>query len=212
MGEALIDQLAADLKPIARGTVQWRLSAGLAIGAAIAAVALWLWLGLRIDLQAALATPVFWIKFGYPLLLGIGGFLALERLARPGGVGARGFFLAVGALLVCAALAVLQLAGAPASSHRLLVLGSSALICPFLIVTLSAPALVATMAVLRRLAPTSLTLAGLAAGLLSGGAGAWVYAFHCGEAGLPFLAIWYTLGVAMNAALGAFLGRYLLRW
>jgi hypothetical protein len=54
--------------------------------------------------------------------------------------------------------------------------------------------------------------AGFAAGLLAGGAGAWVYAFHCTESGLPFITLWYSAGILATALLGAVIGRWLLRW
>jgi cytochrome oxidase assembly protein ShyY1 len=44
-----------------------------------------------------------------------------------------------------------------------------------------------------------------------GGAGGKA-SFHCPEAGLPFLAIWYSLGIAAAATVGALLGKTLLRW
>ena len=72
--------------------------------------------------------------------------------------------------------------------------------------------LVGNITIMRRLAPTSLTAAGFAAGLLAGGAGAWVYAFHCTESGLPFITLWYSAGILATALLGALIGRWLLRW
>jgi len=212
MNDALIDRLAADLGPVRRGTVPRHLALALLAGGILAALAFWIGLGVRADLVTALGTPVFWIKFAYPLLLGIGGYLAVERLARPAGTGRRGFLLAGAALVASIVLALVQLAMASPEDIRILVMGGSALVCPFLIVALSAPILAATLLVMRRLAPTDLTRAGWAAGLFAGGAGAWIYAFHCGESGLPFLAIWYTLGVLITATLGALIGRLALRW
>jgi hypothetical protein len=65
---------------------------------------------------------------------------------------------------------------------------------------------------MRQLAPTRPILAGGCAGLLAGAAGAWVYAFHCNESAAPFMAIWYTLGIAAAGLLGAATGRWVLRW
>jgi len=42
--------------------------------------------------------------------------------------------------------------------------------------------------------------------------GIWIYSFHCDETAIPFLAVWYTLGIAAVGALGAVTGRSLLRW
>jgi hypothetical protein len=74
------------------------------------------------------------------------------------------------------------------------------------------PTLAATFWALRQLAPTRLTLAGGIAGLFAGAAGAFVYSFHCTEGAAPFIAIWYSLGIALTAVLGAALGKSLLRW
>jgi hypothetical protein len=69
-----------------------------------------------------------------------------------------------------------------------------------------------TFSVLRTMAPTQLTLAGAAAGLTAGASAALVYAFSCDESALPFVLIWYGLGMALPTAAGAMLGRLALRW
>lgn len=55
-------------------------------------------------------------------------------------------------------------------------------------------------------------LAGAGTGLLAGAVGAFAYAFYCPETAAPFLAIWYALGIAIPAALGALLGPRVLHW
>jgi hypothetical protein len=65
---------------------------------------------------------------------------------------------------------------------------------------------------MKGLAPTRLALAGAAAGLLAGSAGALIYALHCPEMEAPFLAIWYLLGMLIPTAVGAAIGPRLLRW
>lgn len=83
--------------------------------------------------------------------------------------------------------------------------------CPLLIVATSAPVLAAILGVMRRMAQTRPALAGLAAGLFSGGMGRSVYSLHCTEIGLVFLLIWYSLGILTASALGAVLGKFILR-
>jgi hypothetical protein len=212
MSDDLIGRLAADVRPVPRGALGSRLLGALAVSVVVSAILMTLWIGLRGDIATAWLDPIFWVKFGYALLLALGGFVAAERLARPGG-SMRGAAIAIVATFVAAGvLGIAQLLLSPPEMARTLVIGGTALVCPFYIMAISAPIFAATIAVMRRLAPTNLPLAGLAAGLLSGGAGAWIYAFHCGENGLPFLAIWYTLGVFTVAAIGALTGRWLLRW
>jgi hypothetical protein len=65
---------------------------------------------------------------------------------------------------------------------------------------------------MRRFAPTRPTLAGAAAGLLSGGLAATVYGLHCQETAIPFVAIFYTLGIVLSTAAGAIIGSRVLRW
>jgi len=47
---------------------------------------------------------------------------------------------------------------------------------------------------------------------MAGALGAWVYSFHCTEAGLPFLTLWYSLGIAAVVLVGTVAGRLLFRW
>ncbi|MDB5506764.1 MAG: hypothetical protein JWR75_1402 [Devosia sp.] len=210
--DAFLDSLAADLRPTPRSALRRRLLAGLGIGMVIAAVLMIPWLGLRADLAGAVSGPIFWVKFGYTLVSAVAGYIAVNRLARPGGHDRRAVAIAALALLIAGAAGLVQWFGAPPEAQRALVLGGSALVCPLYIVALSLPVFTATILVMRRLAPTRLTQAGAAAGLLAGSAGALVYSLHCGENGLPFLALWYTTGIALVTALGALTGRWLLRW
>jgi hypothetical protein len=84
--------------------------------------------------------------------------------------------------------------------------------CPLMIAALSMPALIAALLALSGTAPTRLALAGGAAGLLAGALGALAYALHCTESALPFVALWYSLGMVIPAAAGALLAAALLRW
>jgi hypothetical protein len=93
-----------------------------------------------------------------------------------------------------------------------MMLGASYQVCARNIVIISAPIFLGVFWALRSLAPTRLTLAGAAAGVLSGALGTFIYAFHCNESAYPFVAIWYTLGIASVGLLGALLGRAALRW
>jgi hypothetical protein len=55
-------------------------------------------------------------------------------------------------------------------------------------------------------------LAGAAAGLVAGASAATVYGFHCPETAAPFILVWYSLGIALAAGLGALAGPWVLRW
>src|SRR5262249_21030662 len=139
------------------------------------------------------------------------GLAVVERAGRPGADMARPALLLALPLLAILLLSALQMS-APQADMPKLVLGHSSRVCAGLVTLTALPILAATFWALRKLAPTRLTLAGAGAGLFAGAAGAFVYSFHCTEGAAPFIAIWYTLGIGVTTALGASLGRYLLRW
>ncbi|MBL8531151.1 MAG: DUF1109 family protein, partial [Hyphomonadaceae bacterium] len=61
-------------------------------------------------------------------------------------------------------------------------------------------------------APTRLALAGAAIGAISGGVGAMAYAMYCPTDSVAFVTTWYSLAIALCAAIGAGVGSRLLRW
>lgn len=208
----LIERLVADLRPVARGAAARRIAAGAAVGLGISAAMMLVLLGARPDLAAAVSTGVYWLKFGYALLLAACGFSAVNRLSRPTGDGIIPGIAAACVVTILAAVAVSAFAAAPEAARTELAFGKSALVCPWLISALAAPVLGGLFWAMRGLAPTRLPAAGLAAGLMSGAIGAWVYAFHCPESGIPFIAIWYTAGILVAGLAGLLLGSRLLRW
>jgi hypothetical protein len=101
---------------------------------------------------------------------------------------------------------------APDETRVALVLGRTWRTCSLNIALLSLPGLIALLVALRSLAPTRLPLAGAMAGLLAGAVGALAYCLRCQEHAVPFWATWYLLGMAIPMAVGALLGRRVLRW
>jgi hypothetical protein len=65
---------------------------------------------------------------------------------------------------------------------------------------------------MRSGAPRSPTLAGAAIGFASAMLAASLYALHCFDDSPLFVATWYSLASVPIVALGALLGRRLLRW
>jgi hypothetical protein len=156
--------------------------------------------------------PMFWVREAYCAALGLFGFAAVARLARPGirlGIVPAGIGTVVMAMWIFAATVLLR---APAQNRSHLLFGASAAACPFLIALVAAPLFTAILWVLRGLAPTRLRLAGAAAGFAAGSLGALVYSLHCPELAAPFLGTWYLLGVLIPTSLGAWLGPRLMRW
>jgi hypothetical protein len=113
------------------------------------------------------------------------------------------------AILMAAAA---QAALAAPSARRALLMGSSALVCPWLIMLCAAPVFAALVWALRGLAPTRLAAAGAMTGLAAGAFGAALYSLHCTEPGGAFVLVWYSLGMLAPAVVGAALGPMLLRW
>jgi hypothetical protein len=209
--DSLIDQLANGLAPVRPGHVARLLIPALLGSMIVAVILMSFWLGVRPDLGSAMQTSALWMKLSYTLSYALLGFWLVDRLGRPGVRAAMPMRLLAVPLIVIALLAIAQLS-APSADTRQLVMGGSAKVCAFHIIVISLPVFVAAFWAMRRLAPTNLTWAGAAAGLLAGGAGAFVYAFRCTETAAPFVAIWYTLGIAAASAAGAILGRWVLRW
>jgi len=212
MSDDLLDRLVSEARPVPRNRLPILIAIALVIGAVIAAAIMIPWIGLRSDLVPAMGTMIFWWKFAYTALFAVTAFIAVERLSRPGGSMRFAAILTVSLIVLAGILGAIQLMLMPPEMARVLTMGSTALVCPFYIATLAIPIYAATVMVMRRLAPTNLGLAGFAAGLLAGAVAAWVYAFHCGENGMPFLAIWYTTGILISAVGGAIVGRWALRW
>ena len=212
MADDLIDRLAADLRPVSPRRTERLIAAGLLVGLLAAAALMMPWLGLRPDMARAVLTPIFWGKFAFTVAMVATGFLAASRLSRPGGRLREAATIAVAIVAVTGVMGIVQMLLSPPEAARTLLLGGSALLCPFYIVALAGPVYVVAVLVMRRLAPTNLPAAGFAAGLLAGAGGCFVYAFHCTESGMPFITLWYTAGILASALLGALFGRLALRW
>lgn len=215
--DELIHLLAADERPVQRTAIEQRFAVASAAGIAGAGVLMLALFGLRPDLLATMALPMFWGKLVFAAALAAAGLALLRRMARPGmPLGHAVLWLAVLWLavppLVLWAMALGALWQVPAAERMPLILGSTWRTCPFNIAALSVPAFVAGFWALKGAAPTRLAWAGAGAGLLAGALGALVYALHCPEMATPFLAVWYVVGMAIPTVLGAILGPRLLRW
>jgi hypothetical protein len=151
-------------------------------------------------------------KLGYAAVLAAAGVWLLRRAGRPGvGVLLPGMALA-GLLAVVATVGLADWLAIPPGMQLGKLAGHSALVCPVAILAMSVPMLGLALWAARGLAPTRPVLAGAAAGLLAGGVAALAYGLACTEGALVFVAVWYSLGMALACGLGALAGRWLLRW
>lgn len=210
--EDIINQLAGDLKPVPAFALERRLALAALPAMGVSLLLMLVILGLRGDMDDALTEVGFWIKSAYNALLAMTAFLAVRRLARPDGDSGGLFAWLAVIFVVMAAIALVQLGFALPGSYRALILGSSALHCPLLIVAFALPVFLANFTVLKRSAPADPALAGFVAGIAAGAAGAWVYSWFCTENGMAFVLIWYSLGIFLTGLIGAFAGSRLLRW
>lgn len=208
----LIDLLAADAAPVPRRVGERRFALALALGLVLSLAWVQVAYGVRADVLAVLPTQAFLIKLAMPLAVGVCGLVAVFRLAHPGG---RARAWSVGLWLPVLLLWTLAAADwwrADADARPALLWGTTWRTCVFNVTMAALPIGVALFWALRGLAPTRPRAAGAAAGWLAGALGASVYALHCPELATPFLAVWYVLGMAVPAALGAWAGPRVLRW
>ncbi len=208
----LVLMLAAGAEPVPPNAAMRRYSVAIGWGLLLSFVLMLATIGLLADLSGALALPRFWIKLGFVVSLAAGSLVTTLRLSCPG---ARcNHMLGVLALpiLLIWTLALVALAQVDADQRVDLLMGKTWAACPELIAMLSLPIFVATLWAMRGLAPTRLGLAGGSAGLFAGAAGACVYTLHCPEMDAPFIAVWYLLGILIPTAIGALIGRSVLRW
>ncbi len=208
----LVSLLAAGAAPVPANAVGRRFA--MALGWGVPAAGLWMvvTLGVRADLAQDAGKLMFWLKMAFPASVALAGLVAAERLARPGmRLGGLWMALAAPVLMMWLVAASVLLDAAPAQRAGL-ILGGTWNSCPFNIALISLPLFIATLWAMKGLAPTRLALAGAGAGLLAGALSALVYTLHCPELAAPFLAVWYVLGMAIPAVVGAVVGPRVLRW
>lgn len=208
----LIEHLATDLAPAVRHFVLRKVTMGVAAGASASAVLMAAYLGIRPDMVRALATSILWLKFAFLSAVAVTALAVIDRLARPA-VSATNraalFFIPV---LVVVWLPAVELLSTPVGGQVQVIFGTSAMLCPWRIIGLSIPPFAGLAWAVRGLAPTNLRQAGAAIGVAAGGVGALVYAFHCTEGTVSFMAIWYSVAILGVVFVGGLLGPYLLRW
>ncbi len=208
----LISALATDLPARAAGHLRRGLLAAMTAVALAALVGVALWLGFRPDLAEAATGPIFWSKAAYTLLIAVGAYWLVDRSGRPGGDVRAPLILLGAVLLVVAGLAVVELLTTPAGERMVTLMGRSASVCPLNITLLAGLGAPFVVLATRRFAPERPGLTGAAAGLVAAGIAASLYGLHCPERTAAFVAVWYSLGMAIPAVAGAMVGRLIWRW
>lgn len=206
----LIEMLSRDAEPAVKTRGALRLALTLAIGLVGGVVLLLIGVGVRPDIGVAMM-PVM-MKAGFAALVAAIVLPLAIQLMKPGRplgwrLAAIGMFLA----LVAAATTIALIGELPENRMQAWT-GGAFPWCLVLIPLLATPTASLLVWALRAFAPTRLTLMGAAVGGLSGGVGAMAYAMYCPIDSVAFVTTWYSLGIAIAAALGALIGPRLLRW
>ncbi|MDO9524679.1 MAG: DUF1109 domain-containing protein [Gemmobacter sp.] len=206
----LIAALAADTPreaPVAVGLVVWVLPA---LG--LVALVLFVTLGLRADLAAALVQPLVLVKTLVPLLVGLVSAGLALRLTRPA-AGLGRWPVKLGLVLVPLLVAVAAaLALTAPDTWRMQANGKTIWVCLLTIPLMSLLPLVAGMWQMRRGAATRPALAGAALGLAVAGFATALYSLHCTEDSPLFYALWYSCAMLIVALAGLLIGSRTLRW
>jgi len=161
---------------------------------------------------ALFATQVPWTKLAYCGALAVASGWMTARLSRPAATwqSARTACICICGVMGLVGAAALALA--PEGARWAALLGRSWWACPLAVLVLALPALAAVAWAVKGLAPTRPVATGFAAGAFAGALSACGYSLVCPEASPAFVAVWYTLGVLLTAAAGAWLGPRLFRW
>jgi hypothetical protein len=169
-------------------------------------------LGVRPDVMTAMRNPFFDLKFAVTLSVAIPAIALGLRLSRPEATLGRWAWL----LAIPLALLVTGMSGEMMLSQRLPMLtrlvGSNSRLCMTAIPLISLPLLAAALLALRHGATSNPTLEGAIAGMSSAGLAGTLYASHCTDDSPLFVATWYSIAIALVAAIGALVGSRLLKF
>ena len=165
----------------------------------------------RADIVQASSTAPFVFKVVVLLSLAGTSVAFLLDTARPDSAPRRNLSLMLGPLLLAGAI-MWELTTVPSTMWPAHLIGHNAAQCLALIPLISVAPLACLMLALRSGAPARPQRAGAAAGLLAGGIAAATYALTCPDDSPLFIAIWYSLAIALVTAVSACIGGRLLRW
>ena len=207
----LIRALTSDLAPPGP-SIERRFAVAFLPGVLVALALFAMTLGPRGDLALVAGDMRFLFKFVVTLLLALCSALLVWRLVRPGAPARLQIAVLAFVPLVLASGVLMELFVLPAGAWCPKLIGSNGLVCLVSIPLFALPMLIAAILALRQGAPTRPALTGVVAGLFAGGVAAAIYAAHCPDDSPLFVALWYSLGIAIVALVGGLAGRLALRW
>lgn len=202
--------LVDDLSPVrplnARQGLLWPLAV-----AFVAIIAIMSLIGARADLIAGTPHPMFLLRSGILLLLGVVSAGAAASLASPsvGNVpSAWKMALAAACTFPISALVVSLTGGAIGLTERI----SDGLSCLSWSICVAAMISVPLVLFLRSGAPVQTNRAGLLVGLSGGALGAFTFNFHCPYNDIAYIGLWYSLAVGACAVVGRLVVPHLIKW
>lgn len=208
--DSLIRFLACGAGPVQHAMATKRIIFAVATGVLTASLLALATIGLVSP--ATFATSAPWVKLAYTAGLLTVATLLTKRLSLPGFQVGRLPLWVLLVIAVMSAAALFDVSKEPSHTYLEVLFSETWLVCPWMVLTYSLPAMIALFWATRGLAPTQLRLAGTAAGLTAGAAGAMGYSFVCPESSMLFVAVWYTAGIALSAGVGTILGPWVMRW
>lgn len=178
----------------------------------IVAVAFYTTIGVRPDIDSALATVRFLFKFVITIALTVSSCLLMFRIGKPGVPWRAWAWGLLTPLALLAAAAIFELSVMPPDTWMIRMVGHNSRLCLTIIPSLSIAPLACFLLALRQSAPARPGLTGAVAGLASAGIAATFYAANCNDDSPLFVMLWYPIAICVVAAAGWLGGRNLLRW
>ena len=206
----LIKGLSADKTPGMPMARTWLLATLAAVG--LAALAFFALLGPRPDINDAMGSWRFLLKFVETGLLALTAWGAVTMLSSPGQYRSWPMVALLAAPVLLVIAAMLEMSLIPSGDRVPKMIGTNNMLCLLAIPAIGLPPLAVFLAALKHSAPVRPGVAGAVAGLFAGGIAAFFYGMHCIDDSPLFVIIWYTLAIAILAAIGAVAGRRILRW
>ncbi|CAO1649934.1 DUF1109 domain-containing protein [Parasphingorhabdus sp. NYA22] len=211
MSDMMIDRLVEELTPVKPLKNRDGLALTLAI-AAILAAAVAMLTGIRGDILMGMPHPMFFLRGGALLLLGVTSSYAVIAMSQPAvGNSFKGWIWALlAALLFPATAIVMAMIAAP--DNVAIFVPRYGVECLAISMLVGSGIAAAQVFWLRRGAPVALERAGWLVGMSSGALGAAAYSLHCPFNSIFYVGLWYSLAVALCAILGRLVIPRLIRW
>jgi hypothetical protein len=206
----LIRALAADM--VRPRPLLATLMLGLIPALAIALAAVWLTLGFRADLGAALVTPVSAVRIILTGILGLAATRLALLLARPEGAQTARLWPLAAVAAAAVGLWLWAYVTTPEEARQMATVGKTMTTCLVAIPLLSILPVTSVLYVLRQGATTAPARAGFVAGLAGAGLSAAIYALHCTEDSPLFYVTWYGLAIMGVTLISTLIGARSLRW